>query len=73
MKSYLDLVPIAAKVRRRQNRMSVACIILAVFLVTTIFGMADMYIRAQIIQLKQDERARVGLFTGKSLFSTFCP
>ena len=54
MKSYLDLVPIAAKVRRRQNRMSVACIILAVFLVTTIFGMADMYIRAQIIQLEQD-------------------
>ncbi|MEE0434776.1 MAG: FtsX-like permease family protein [Peptococcaceae bacterium] len=54
MKSYLDLVPISAKVRRKQNRMSVACIVLAVFLVTTIFGMADMYIRAQITQVTQD-------------------
>lgn len=54
MKSYLDLIPISAKVRRRQNRMSVACIVLAVFLVTAIFGMADMYIRAQITQITQD-------------------
>lgn len=54
MKSYLDLVPLTAKVRRRQSRMSVACIVLAVFLVTAIFGMADMYIRAQITQLEQD-------------------
>lgn len=49
MKSYLDLVPISAKVHKKQNRMSVFCIILAVFLVTTIFGMADMFIRSQII------------------------
>ena len=54
MKSYLDLIPISAKVRRRQNRMSVACIVLAVFLVTAIFGMADMYIRSQITQVQQD-------------------
>lgn len=54
MKSYLDLVPISAKVRRRQSRMSVACIVLAVFLVTAIFGMADMYIRSQISQVEQD-------------------
>lgn len=51
---YLDLVPISAKVHRKQNRMSIFCIILAVFLITTIFGMADMFIRSQIIQAKID-------------------
>lgn len=54
MKSYLDLIPLSAKVRRRQDRMAVLCIVLAVFLVTTVFGMADMYIRAQITQVTQD-------------------
>ena len=54
MKHYLDLVPISAKVHRKQNRMSIFCIILAVFLITTIFGMADMFIRSQIIQAKID-------------------
>ena len=34
--------------------MSIFCIILAVFLITTIFGMADMFIRSQIIQAKID-------------------
>ena len=53
MKSYLDLVPISAKVRRKQNRMSIVCIVLAVFLVTAIFGMADMFIRGQILQAQQ--------------------
>ena len=38
MKHYLDLVPIFAKVHRRQSRMSVLCILLSVFLVTAIFG-----------------------------------
>ena len=55
MKSYLDLVPISAKVHKRQNRMSVFCIVLAVFLVTTIFGMADMFIRSQIIQARIED------------------
>ena len=41
MKHYLELVPISARVHRKQNRMSIFCIILAVFLVTAIFGMAD--------------------------------
>ena len=50
MKSYLDLVPISAKVHRKRNRMSVFCIMLAVFLVATIFGMADMFIRSQMLQ-----------------------
>lgn len=54
MKHYLDLVPISAKVHRKQNRMSIFCIILAVFLITAIFGMADMFIRSQIIQAKID-------------------
>lgn len=33
MKSYLSLVPISAKVHKRQSRMTRICIILAVFLV----------------------------------------
>lgn len=45
MKSYLSLVPISAKVHRRQNRMTRLCIIFAVFLVTAIFSMADMGVR----------------------------
>ena len=55
MKSYLDLVPISAKVHRKQNRMSIICIVLAVFLVTAIFGMADMFIRGQILQAQQEK------------------
>lgn len=55
MKSYLDLVPISAKVHKRQNRMSVLCIVLAVFLVTAIFGMADMFIRSQIMQARIED------------------
>jgi len=47
MKSYLSLIPIAAKVRKRQNRMTVLCIVLAVFLVTSVFSMADMAIRME--------------------------
>ena len=52
MKSYLDLVPISAKVHKKQNRMSILCIFLAVFLVTAIFGMADMFIRSQLLSAK---------------------
>lgn len=47
MKSYLSLVPISAKVHKRQNRMTRICIILAVFLVTVIFSMLDMWIRLE--------------------------
>ena len=47
MKSYLSLIPISAKVRRRQNRMTILCIVLAVFLVTAVFSMADMAIRME--------------------------
>lgn len=55
MKHYLDLVPISAKVHRKQSRMTKTCIILAVFLVTAIFGMADMWIQAQKIQAVQND------------------
>lgn len=47
MKSYLSLVPISGKVRKRQNRMTIFCIIISVLLVTAIFSVADMFIRTQ--------------------------
>lgn len=54
MKRYLDLVPISAKIHRKQSRMSIFCIVLAVFLMTTIFGMADMFIRSQVIKTQTE-------------------
>ena len=48
MKSYLSLIPISAKVRRRQNRLTILCIVTAVFLVTAIFSVADMMLRTQM-------------------------
>ena len=53
MKSYLSLIPISARVRRRQNRMTLLCIILAVFLVTAIFSMAEMSIRMEQVRLTE--------------------
>lgn len=47
MKSYLSLIPISSKVRRRQNRMTILCIVIAVFLVTSVFSMADMGVRME--------------------------
>lgn len=47
MKSYLSLIPISAKVHRRQNRMTLLCIIFAVFLVTAVFSMAEMGVRME--------------------------
>ena len=40
MKSYLGLIPLSARVRRRQNRMTVLCILMAVLLVTAFFSRA---------------------------------
>ncbi len=51
MKSYLSLIPISAKVRKRQNRMTLLCIVISVLLVTTIFSMADMAIRMETTRL----------------------
>lgn len=47
MKSYLSLVPISAHVHKRQSRMTRICIVLAVFLVTSVFSMADMWLIAE--------------------------
>ena len=41
MKSYLSLIPISARVRRKQSKMIILCIVLAVFLVTAIFSLAE--------------------------------
>lgn len=41
MKSYLSLIPLSARVRRKQSKMIVLCIVLAVFLVTAIFSIAE--------------------------------
>lgn len=46
MKHYLDLVSISNKVHRRQSRMTRICIVLAVFLVAVMFGLADMYLKS---------------------------
>lgn len=50
MNSYLDLIPLSAKRHRRQGKMTLYCIALSVFLVTVIFGMAEMAIRSQQYQ-----------------------
>ncbi len=55
MKNYLDLVPLYTRAHRKQNRMSIFCIFLSVFLVAAIFGMADMYIRSQLIKTRQED------------------
>ena len=47
MKSYLSLIPISAKVHRRQNRMTRLCIIFSVFMVTAVFSMAEMGARME--------------------------
>ena len=45
MKNYLNLVPISAKIHRKQGKMTRICITLAVFLVAVMFGLADMYLQ----------------------------
>ena len=54
MKSYLSLIPISAKVHRRQSRMTRICIILAVFLVTSIFSMAEMWTESETTVMRQN-------------------
>ncbi len=51
MKSYLSLIPISAKVHRRRNRMTILCIVFAVFLVTAIFSVADMVTQGEHIAM----------------------
>ena len=45
MRHYLKLVPISAKIHRKQSKMTRICITLAVLLVAVMFGLADMYLQ----------------------------
>ena len=64
MKSYLDLVPISARVHRKQTRMTRLCILLSVFLIASLFSMADMFLRSQKAQAVQNDGAWHVLFRG---------
>lgn len=64
MKRYLDLIPISARQRKRQSRMTRLCIIFAVFLVASIFSMSDMEIQAQIYRTIQDYGSWHAVFRG---------
>ena len=52
MKSYLSLIPISAKNRRKQNRLTLICIVLSVFLVTSVLSLAE-------IRTKGEEEAMI--------------
>ncbi|WP_066676221.1 ABC transporter permease [Clostridium septicum] len=75
MKSYLSLIPISAKVHKRQNRMTLLCIIFAVLLVTSVFSMADMGVRMEKAKLlsKHGSESLQGLSSNgmaQTLYST---
>jgi putative ABC transport system permease protein len=77
MKSYLGLIPISAKVHRRQNRMTLLCIVFAVFLVTAVFSMAEMGARMEYTRLvgKHGNLSMsdlLGSYMGQTLLSTAC-
>lgn len=55
MRSYLELVPQYAKVHKKKNRTTILCIVIAVCLVTAIFGLADMAIQCQKVQFIKDD------------------
>lgn len=61
MKHYLDLVSISARYHHKKDWMTRLCIVLAVFLVTVIFSMADMEMRSQMVQaIKSDGKWHAG-------------
>lgn len=77
MKSYLSLIPISAKVYRRQNRMTLLCIVFAVFLVTAVFSMAEMGARMEYMRLmgKHGNLSMsdlLGSYMGQTLLPTAC-
>ena len=45
MKHYLELVPLSAKIHKKQSKMTRLCIALGVFLVAVMFGLAHMYLQ----------------------------
>ena len=53
MRSYLSLASIQAKAHKRQNRMTIFCIMLAVILITGVFTMADMEYRHESVRMME--------------------
>ena len=51
MKSYLDLIPLSAKAHKQENRLTILCITISVFLVTAIFSMTEMMVRQETDRL----------------------
>ncbi len=51
MRSWLSLIPLSARQNRRENRMTLGCIAIAVFLVTGVFSMAEMAARQELARL----------------------
>ncbi len=66
MKSYLSLIPISAKAHRRQNRMTLMCIVFSVFMVTAVFSMAEMGARMEQTRLSEKHDS----FSLQSLFDS---
>lgn len=54
MRSYLSLASIQAKAHKRQNRMTIFCIMLAVILITGVFTMADMEYRHETARMMEN-------------------
>ena len=71
MKSYLSMIPISAKVHKRQNRMTIWCIVIAVFLVTAVFSMTEMAVRQETNRLvaKHGVEEVTSLFTSEAFLS----
>ena len=73
MKSYLALIPIYAKEHRKQNRMTILCILISVFLVTVVFSMAETGVRMEAgrIQAKHGIAALQGLIKSAAAQNLF--
>ncbi len=65
MKSYLGLIPISAKARSRQNRMTILCIVLAVLMVSwSICGLLHYGIGGEFETMPVFALSPVGLVCG---------
>ena len=65
------MIPISAKVHKRQNRMTIWCIVIAVFLVTAVFSMTEMAVRQETNRLvaKHGIEEVTSLFTSEAFLS----
>ena len=65
------MIPISAKVHKRQNRMTIGCIVIAVFLVTAVFSMTEMAVRQETNRLvaKHGIEELTSLFTSEAFLS----